>query len=331
MLSGGILQRALMVALLVASAARAEAPSAERVKAAAEEFDAGRRAYLARDYETAATHFENADRDAPAPEAIRNAIRARNDAKQFARAATLAAAALARYPDDKNTAKFARQILTATEKKLHRVVIHCDPACTLLVDGKLSPLPEGTSFVVYLNPGKHLLSAGWSKDRHRDKEIEGDAGKESSLSFQAPPLPASPPPPPPPPAASSSAEPKAPPPPPPHKPLARPVFYTAAGVTVLLGGITLWSALDMRSDPGRDKVRRDCAGKDESCPTYQDALRKQTRTNVLLAVSAGALVATGVVAYFTEWSGGGKTTTGTRVSPAFAVGDGWMLGAQGAF
>ncbi len=317
------------MALLAASTALGQSPSADRVKAAAEEFDAGRRAYLARDYETAAAHFENADRDAPAPEAIRNAIRARNDAKQFARAATLAAAALARYPDDKNTAKYAKQILAATEKKLHRVVVTCDPACTLLVDGKLSPLPEGTSLLVYLDPGKHQLSAGWSKERHRDKEIQGDAGKETALTFQAPPLPA--PPPETPPAASSAPPPPPPEEPPPAKPLSKPVFYATAGVTVLLGGVTLWSALDMRANPGRDKVRRDCAGKDESCPTYQDALQKQTRTNVLLAVSAGAAVATGVVAYFTDWSGAPAPTTGARVSPTFAVGNGWMIGAEGAF
>lgn len=328
---GCVGRRAPAVALLVAaSGALADTPSADRVKAAAEEFDAGRRAYLAKDYDTAATHFENADRDAPAPEAIRNAIRARNDAKQFARAATLAAAALARYPDDKNTAKFAKQVLSASEKKLHRVKIQCEPACTLLVDGKLSPLPEGSDLVVYVDPGDHQLSAGWSKERHRDEKFTGDAGKETSLKFKAPPLPKPPPPPAPTATESAPASAEAPPPPPP-KPLSKPIFYTAAGVTALLGGITLWSALDMRANPGRDKVRRDCAGKTESCPTYQDALQKQTRTNVLLAVSAGAVVATGVVAYFTEWSSGAAPTTGAHVRPTVALGNGWFLGAEGAF
>ena len=62
--------------------------------------DRGRRAYLAKDFEQAAVHFENAYRDAPRAETLRLAIRARRDAKQLARAATLAAIAQQRYPDD---------------------------------------------------------------------------------------------------------------------------------------------------------------------------------------------------------------------------------------
>lgn len=325
---GRVGRRALTVALLTtASVALADTPSAERIKAAAEEFDAGRRAFTAKDYESAAEHFENADRDAPAPEALRNAIRAHISAKNFARAATLSAAMLVRYPDDKTSGQFAKQTLASTEKKLHRFAIQCKPACTLLIDGKLSPLPEGQQFTIFTEPGKHTLLAAWSKERKREREVDGEAAKETSLQFEAPPLP-----PPPAPSPTTSATESAPPepPPPPPKPLPRPVFYATAGVTVLLAGVTVWSALDMRSDPGRAKVRQDCAGKDESCPTYQDALRKQTRTNVLIAVSAGAAVATGVVAYFTNWSGASPTQE-TRVRPTFGVGKGWMLGAEGAF
>lgn len=314
--------------LLHAATARADAPSADRVKSAAEEFDAGRRAYQTRDYEAAAAHFEAADRDAPSAVAIRNAIRAHNDAKNLARAATLSASMLVRYPDDKASVSFAKQTLASHSKKLHRLDIQCEPACTLLVDGKLSPLPEGARFTVFVDPGKHKLSAGWSKGRHRDQEIQGEAGKDTPLSFSAPPLP----PPPPPPAETPPPPPPEPPPAPASKkPLKRPFFYASAGLTAVLGGVTVWSTIDMRSNPGREKVRSDCAGRDESCPTYQRALQSQTRTNVLLGVTAGAAVVTGVVAYFTDWSRAAPTEA--RVMPTLQVGgrEGWSLGAQGVF
>ena len=324
-------QRVGLLALLMAGSALGdEVPSADRVKAAGEEFDAGRRAYNARDFETAAVHFENADRDAPAPATIRNAIRARNDAKQPARAATLAAAALARYPNDKATAQLARETLALADKRLSRVEVTCSPACTLLIDTKLTPLGQAASFVVYLDPGAHQLSAGWSGDRNLERPVEAVAGKPQTLGFEAPPLA------PPTPSASVTMSAAPPPPPPPSGVFPRPVFYAAAGVTAVLAGVTLWSAIDMRSDPGRDKVRRDCAGRDDSCPTYQDALSAQRRTNVLLAVGGGALLATGAIAIFTRWhdepAQGDAPTAARRVVPAVAVGpSGWWLGASGGF
>jgi len=321
--------RGALVFLTAASFAGAEdQPSADRVKAAAEEFDAGRRAYNSKEYDSAAVHFENADRDAPAPEAIRNAIRAHNDAKHFARAATLAAAALVRYPGDKVTSKLAKQVLAANEKQLFKVQVRCSPACVLLVDSKLAPFTEATELLVYVEPGAHKVIAGWSDERRREQPIDAQAGKDISLSFEAPKIrPKEPPPV----ASTASAPVTAEPPPPPARPLPRPVFFAAAGLTVAIAGVALWSNLDMRSDPGREKVRRDCAGQSESCPTYQDALSKQTRTNVLLAVTGGVAVATGVVAYFTDWSGGKAAAGRASVRPSVAAGQGWYLGAEGRF
>jgi len=93
--------------------ASAAPPDADRLKAAAEEFDNGRRAYKVKDFENAAAYFESADRDAPSPEALRSAIRARKEAGQVSRAATLAALALARYPADKAIGDYAHQVLTS--------------------------------------------------------------------------------------------------------------------------------------------------------------------------------------------------------------------------
>ena len=82
---------------------------------------------------------------------------------------------------------------------------------------------------------------------------------------------------------------------------------------------------------GPSECGKDGCGQSESCPTYQDALSKQTRTNVLLAVTGGVAVATGVVAYFTDWSGGKAAAGRASVRPSVAAGQGWYLGAEGRF
>src|SRR6185437_1184988 len=92
-------------------AAGGAAPSAERIKSAAAEYDAGRRAFTDQKFEEAAIHFENAYHDAPNAQTLRNAIRARREAKQLARAATLAVIAQERYADDDATVKFAKETL----------------------------------------------------------------------------------------------------------------------------------------------------------------------------------------------------------------------------
>src|ERR1051325_5385040 len=96
--------------------AAAAPPDADRLKAAADEFDSGRRAFKIKDFENSAIHFENADRDAPSPEALQSAIRARKEAGHTARASTLAALALSRYPNDKNFGDYARQVLSESER-----------------------------------------------------------------------------------------------------------------------------------------------------------------------------------------------------------------------
>jgi hypothetical protein len=311
------------------AAAEPRTSAPDRVKAAAEEFDAGRRAFTAKDYSSAADHFENAAHDVPSPEAIRLAIRARKMAKQDARMATLAAAAMSRYADNKETVALARQMLSQVRAKLHKVDVTCEPACTLVVDGRVTPWGESETATVFLEPGEHKLAAGWSAGRTESSTVSARATGASETAFKAPPLP------PPPPAPSAAPPPPPPPPPPAHK-LPTTVFYLAAGATALVGGVTAWSAIDMTSDPGKDKVRADCAGKGESCPTYQDALSAQRRTNILLGVTSGLAVTTAVVGvFFTRWGSSPSAPSqerSGRLSPALSVGQGGVyLGASGRF
>src|SRR5882672_9083326 len=132
------------------ASAFAAPPDAERLKAAAEEFDSGRRAFKIKDFENAASHFENADRDAPSPEALQSAIRARKEAGHTSRAATLAALALSRYPADKSIGDYARLVLSDSERLLYRIAVTCSPECALVVDNKVMPFPETANAVIYL-------------------------------------------------------------------------------------------------------------------------------------------------------------------------------------
>src|SRR6185295_5682578 len=75
------------------------------------------------------------------------------------------------------------------------------------------------------------------------------------------------------------------------------------GATVAAAGFTAWSGIDAKNNPGVDAVRRDCVGKGESCPTYQQGKDAELRTNVLLGVTGGLALGTAVVGlFFTQWS-----------------------------
>jgi hypothetical protein len=331
----------LLAALVsTASVLAQERSEVERVRAAAAEFDAGRKAFSDDDFTTAAEHFENADREAPAPEALRMAIRARMSAKQFDRAATLAASALLRYPSDEETASFARETLKKVPSSLHRIQVNCTEPCALLLDRKIVPLPESTMTFVYVEPGQREITAGWSKGRTQARTVDAVASAQSTLSFETPPLESKqaelPP--------TKTSEPS--PPAPtidtgtstadsPSQGLPPAVFFGAVGLTTVLGGVTVWSALDMRAHPGKDKVRKDCAGKDESCSTYKKAINSQKRTNVLLVTTGIAAAGTAVVGIFTDFSGSKTDTESTqssmRLTPVLDVSEGVFLGASGLF
>lgn len=308
-------------------------PDPEQLKLAAEEFDAGRRAYKSGDFERAAAHFENAFRDAPSSQALRMAIRSRKEAGHFARAATLCVRALSLYPDDSETTRLAQQVLTETSSQLFKVTIECDPACTVLVDGKLVRDDAATRQVIFTPEGRHTLVAGWGKNRNVSKEVTGEAGGAVVLSFEAPeeeePKPDVVPPPrpkPPPPADPSEST---------SSGKASPaLFWLGTAVTGLFVGLTVVSGIDTLNNPGQDKVREKCVGLGTSCPEYQDGLDKQARTNYLLAGSAvGVASITVIGVFFTDWGGGeAEGDRGVSFAPvADPIGRGVGMAASGRF
>jgi hypothetical protein len=114
-------------------------------------------------------------------------------------------------------------------------------------------------------------------------------------------------------------------------------------LTAAAGAASIWSGVDTLSNPGEDKVRRECAPGDTQCDLYQQGLSNQRRTNVLIGVTAGLGVGTILIgALFTDWSGKStaqgtlvkvskKRAAGLSLEPWAEVGGGAVLGAQGRF
>ncbi|HMI87798.1 MAG TPA: hypothetical protein VK550_27135 [Polyangiaceae bacterium] len=285
---------------------------AQDVAGAANAFSRAQKAELSGDHDTAAELYELADSLAPAPEALRSALRARKAAGQLASAAAHAERLLHRYPEDKRSKDLAEATLEESKRKLARVEVQCRPrACGLVVDGGAGSAEVSDVHVVYVDPGKHEVNAAFGPDRATPKVAVVKAGDRTSFTFEAP--------------AANSSGPrmtdsggkagignasvdagadrgtKA-----NHRGLSPWIFATGAVVTAGLGAVTLWSGLDVLS-------AHDAYEGKETQRSYEDGLDKEKRTNALIGATIVAGAATGVIAVFTRWSG---SSDSAGVSPA---------------
>lgn len=285
-------------------------PSPAQIKTAAEAFDHGREAYKAEEYVEAAEQFEKADTNAPSSAALELAIRARDKAGELDRAATLMALALKRHPDDGNLLKLAPELSRRAAEKLYELKASCDQPCDLTVGGKIIHGASDTQRTLYLTPGTLTVRAGWSDNRSDSKQIQAEAGAKGEVSFTAPTTAA---------AASMSQEPSE---PAVEQPKQDPnrdqgagqkssgwsptVFFVGVGLTAVVGGITIWSGIDTLNNPGTDAVEKECETPGPKCDElYQKGVDNQRRTNILIGVTAGVAVATGLIGVLaTDWSGG---------------------------
>lgn len=322
-------------------------PTPAQVRVAAEAFDKGREAYKAEEYVDAAEQFEKADNNAPSPAAIELAIRSRDKAGELDRAATLASLALKRHPDDQNLLRLAGDLAKRARPTLFELTASCDQPCDLTVNGKLVHGAPDTQRLLYVAPGNLTVRAGWSDNRSESKQIQAQAGSQGELSFSAPAVPT---------AATAAKEPTEPAETEPtssgnpQKDEGEPkksggwsptVFYVGAGLTAVLGGVTVWSGIDTVNNPGADRVKKECGDlmQREDCELYKEGLSKQRRTNVLIGVTAGVGVGTALVGLLlTDWSGGKSEAdkAAKRLRPSVAVApyagvDGGGLQAVGRF
>jgi hypothetical protein len=339
---------AALAAILLAAegpALAAGAPDAAQIRQAAEQFDAGVAAYKQKDFEGAASRFEAADAAVPSAQALRQAIRARSEARQPSRAATLAAQAVDRYPGDGQTQRLAREILEKNGPKLHKLTVRCASPCVLAIGTRSVPGESSVRWTVYLDPGKAALSASFGSGKSGlPKDIEARAGGATEVRFEPEPEPEPPrlkPPDPPPPSGKPLDQPLPPkdlPPseeaPPRSSGLPPAVFFAGLVVTAGLGAGIIGSGIDTLNNPGRDAVRKACMGKNEkTCPLYEKGVQHETRTNILIGATAGAAAITAALGlFFTDWGGKKTKAKGSPLVPAATVTDhGATIGAIGQF
>ncbi|HEY8092069.1 MAG TPA: hypothetical protein VIF09_29610 [Polyangiaceae bacterium] len=313
-----------VIALLAAGAIAWAAPSvahaadAEQLQFAAHEHDLGYRAYVAKSFDEAATHFENAYFAAPNPAELRSAIRARREAGELARAATLASIGQRRHPGDAPLAKLTEETLAEAKPKVFEVHLTSPEDFNVAVDDKVALAEKGRDLRLYVEPGKHEMEVGWSDDRTKKVPLTATAGGSQTVALDPPPIPPRPVTP----LPGSPVVPAAPP-----KPFGPLVFFVGAGLTAVGVGVTVFSGVDAQKNPGTAAVKADCVGQGTSCPEYQQGLDAQRRTNILLAATAGVGVVTAVVGvFFTQWSHPAAPATGFSVEPVFGPGQAALRG-----
>lgn len=306
---------AFVVVCVVAGVARAQRP--EDVAAAAAAFREGQTAQLAGDYARAAEAFELADDSSPSAAALRSAIRNRQAAGHAARAATLAAEAITRYPDDTETRTLADAVLTELRPGLGELHLHCAVACSVSIDGRSVNEHPGESFDLFVDAGSHHVVASWAGREPVARDFDAAAGATQTLELEAPELVATTEPdpdpvPPPAPASSGGVSPI--------------LFGVGAGLTAVAGGVLIWSGVDVLS-------ARDAYVATPTEAGYRDGLDRETRTNVLIGITGGLAIATVIIAIVTDWDGDGPaTTTEANLRPTFVVGEsGGALGITGDF
>ena len=281
----------LLVVLLAPRLARADGESDADRKAAAKLFAEGHKAYVSGDYRHAAESFEAAYRRAPRLPPLWNAARAWQKGGELVHAANLYASYLRKAPPSAPDRNSATSSLRDLETKLGRLEIHAAELTDLKLDGAAIDLEdqEPSSLTVYVSPGSHVVEG-----QHGGKPVQQTAsavaGSSTSVVLLAPKEVVAPPPPPPPPPAKRSG----------WSPV---VVAVGGGVTAVALGFTIWSGLDTLS-------QRNAFDLAPTQANFDEGKSRELRTNVLIAVTAGVGLLTGLAAiFFVDWKGHAEQST----------------------
>lgn len=262
--------------------------AADKASTAARAFGDAQAAVLEGDFERAAERFELAYSILPSKEALRGAVRARQQSNQLARAGMLAEQLIALYFSDQPSSKIATDVLAEAKTKYGRVVVQCDAACTISVGGRSLTVAAAPRQVIYMAPGTHAIEVAFGDDLSATRSITATIGNDAQVSVARPPRKAAPPittgP-----VATVKAKPKRP------GGLPRIVPLVGASLTVVAAGVATWSSFDTRSAHDAYKAMPTEAA-------FEDGKSKRLRTNLLWGGTAALGVATAVTALFTNWA-----------------------------
>ncbi len=271
------------------------APSPGDRARASKAFADGERAFGAGDFRTAATNFEEAYRLAPHESALWNAGKSRQRAGDLPEAANHYARVLEDAPALSPERKDASQALSKLSTKLGRLDLHDTEGVRAL---KIDGLPTSAKSV-FVYPGSHTIV--WTRDSEdKQRVVTVNAGATTSLAFAestperareiTPPVvaPAVGPTVTQPPSEARTVDSSA--------GLPRAFVYVGGALTLVSLGLTIASGVDTLH--ARDEfVRAPTAEK------LEGGHDKQTRTNVLIGVTAGLFVLTSASALvFVDWN-----------------------------
>lgn len=236
---------------------------------------------------------------------LRAEIQEHLDEGETARAATLAHLLREGYDDEESSA-LAKRVLDGAAKSLTRVTIHCE-GCSVAVEDVSQP----DVFYVEADTSHDLTATFEVGDTERT--LEGKPGQHVQLFLEPPRGPELPP------GEGGGAS---------TTGSGRgdgssggvsPVmFYVAAGLTAGAAAATIWSAVDMNGDVDAYEETLDRAEQNRSIEDLHEAERllrrgddKELRTELLIGVTAGLGLVTGLLALAVDWSGGEQNAAHT--------------------
>jgi hypothetical protein len=297
------------VALAAPTAKKAVDPARK-----AAEREAARAAKLAaaKKYAEAAGAYESAFARSPNPKWLYAAAAARQKNGELARAANTYARYAKDAPLRDKDRGAALRALTAINSKVGRLTFDAKGATALRVDNDVVDIASTAPH--YVMPGPHTVVATFPEG-DATESVVGVPGEITTVSLARPQAAAQAP------STSPQAAAEASAPSPKEdssKPLPPVVVYAGAGATVLFGGLTILSGLDVQSQKEEFEA-------DRTQENLDAGKSKQTRTNVLIAVTGVLAVATIVTAIvLVDWSGG-KSKRGASGSTVRAgVGPGFL-------
>lgn len=285
--------RPLRRALVVVALALAGAPAAARAddpEAARAAYDRGAAAFEAHRYAEAAAELARADALAPNAVALTNAIKAAELADDPVLALTLADRAEQRPGAGEGVLAAARRVREKMAPRIGKLSIRCAAVrgCAVTVDA--APFPA--DHPRWIKAGAHAveIAMGAAVGRYT---VSVEAGK--TLDWSEPSAAVAEPPAAPPKPIAAPPEPRRSEPPPPPRGISPAWFAVGAGLTAVAGGFLIASGVD-------------AMGKHSDYVAFitndpAPGQRAQTRTNVLVGVTAALGVATAAVGVFAvRWS-----------------------------
>jgi hypothetical protein len=263
---------ALISSAVTAHAAEPKAPAREQ---AARAYDRGVADFDRQRYREAVRSFLEADALLASHDALANALAAAESSNDPLLVAETSERVLARAGTNAGLSTRAHQALAKADTELANIELHCSPSpCALELDGHA--VARGSRRV---RPGAHRVTARTpaGDDAQGTFDVAAGERREVALSIATDTSPATPSPGAP---AKTTGDAGS-----DARPLSPAVFFAGAGLTAVLGGLTIWSGVDTLA--ARNRLPGTTADND-------DVMASAHRTDALLV---GTVLVGGLTAY----------------------------------